>query len=106
MTITAPRRSLLWGFPSAEQQVAFLASFHGPTVTALQALGPDRGDVLRAELLEAARRFDVSEDETLVRGSTTWRSSSASRRGGGLLGLVAASPPYTAVHAKGNGTSR
>jgi hypothetical protein len=105
VTITAPRRSLLWRFPSAEQQVAFLAGFHGPTVTALQALGPDRGGALRAELLEAARRFDVSEDETLVRGSTTWRSSSASRRGCGLLGLVAASSPYTAIHAKGNGTS-
>ena len=32
------------------------ASFHGPTVTALQALGPDCGGALGAELLEAARR--------------------------------------------------
>jgi hypothetical protein len=104
--ITTPRRSLLWRFLSAEHQVAFLASFHGPTVTALRALGPGRGGALRAELLEAARRLDVSEDETLVRGSTTWRSSSASRRGGGLLGLVARSSPYTAIYAKGNGTSR
>jgi hypothetical protein len=106
VAITAPRRSLLSRFPSAEHQVAFLASFHGPTVMALQALGWDRGGALKADLLEAARRFDVSEDETLVRGSTTWRSSSASRRGCGLLGLVAASSPYTAIHAKGNGTSR
>ena len=67
MTITARRRSLLWRFPSAEHQVAFITSFHGPTVTALQALGPDRGGALRVELLEAARRFDVSEDETLAR---------------------------------------
>ena len=35
MAITAPRRSFLWRFPSAE-------------------------------LLEVARRFDVSEDDTLV----------------------------------------
>ncbi|HVD16143.1 MAG TPA: hypothetical protein VNK73_17070 [Actinomycetota bacterium] len=52
--------------PSAAHQVEFFASFHGPTVTALQALGTDRAGVLRAELLAAARRFDVSEDDTLV----------------------------------------
>jgi SAM-dependent methyltransferase len=66
VAITAPRRSLLWRFPSAEHQVAFLASFHGPTITALQALAPDRAGALKAELLEVARRFDVSEDDTLV----------------------------------------
>jgi len=66
VAITAPRRSLLWRFPSAEHQVEFFATFHGPTVTALQALGPDRACVLKAELLEVARRFDVSEDDTLV----------------------------------------
>ena len=66
VAITAPRRSFLWRFPSAEHQVAFLASFHVPTAEALQALEPDRADALTAELLEAARRFDVSEDDTLV----------------------------------------
>jgi SAM-dependent methyltransferase len=66
VAITAPRRSFLWRFPSAEHQVAFLASFHDPTVMALRALGPDRADALKAELLEVARRFDVSEDDTLV----------------------------------------
>jgi SAM-dependent methyltransferase len=66
VAITAPRRSFLWRFPSAEHQVAFLASFHGPTVKALQALGQGRAGALKAELLEVARRFDVSEDDTLV----------------------------------------
>ena len=66
VAITAPRRSFLWRFPSAGHQVAFLASFHAPTVMALGALGPDRADALKAELLEVARRFDVSEDDTLV----------------------------------------
>jgi SAM-dependent methyltransferase len=66
VAITAPRRSLLWRFPSAEHQVEFLAGFHGPTAEALRALGPDRSGALRAELLEVARRFDVSEDDTLV----------------------------------------
>jgi SAM-dependent methyltransferase len=65
LAITAPRHSFLWRFPSAEHQVAFLGSFHAPTVAALHALGPDRA-ALRAELLEVARRFDVSEDDTLV----------------------------------------
>jgi SAM-dependent methyltransferase len=66
VAITAPRRSFLWRFPSAEHQVAFLASFHDPTAEALQALEPDRADALKAELVEVARRFDVSEDDTLV----------------------------------------
>jgi SAM-dependent methyltransferase len=64
--VVAPRRSLLWRFPSAGHQVEFLARFHGPTAGALQALGPHRGGALKAELLEVARRFDVSEDDTLL----------------------------------------
>ena len=66
VAITAPRCSLLWRFPSAGHQVEFLGSFHGPTVEALRALGPDRAGALKAELLGVARRFDVSEDDTLV----------------------------------------
>ena len=66
VAITAPRRSFLWRFPSAEHQVEYFSSFHDPTVDALQALEPDRAAALRAELLEVARRFDVSEDDTLV----------------------------------------
>jgi SAM-dependent methyltransferase len=66
VAITAPRRSFLWRFPSAEHQVEYFGSFHDPTVKALEALGPDRAGALKAELLEVARRFDVSEDETLV----------------------------------------
>jgi SAM-dependent methyltransferase len=66
VAITAPRRSFLWRFPSAEHQVEFFANFHDPTVKALGALAPDRAGALKAELLEVARRFDVSEDDTLV----------------------------------------
>ena len=66
VAITAPRRSFLWRFPSAEHQVAYVGSFHAPTVKALGALAPDRAGALRAELLGLARRFDVSEDDTLV----------------------------------------
>ena len=66
VAITAPRRSFLWRFPSAEHQVAYLGAFSAPTAGALLALGPDRVLALKAELLELAGRFDVSEDETLV----------------------------------------
>jgi SAM-dependent methyltransferase len=66
VAITAPRRSFLWRFPSAEHQVAYFGAFHDPTAEALAALGPDRALALKAELLELAGRFDVSEDETLV----------------------------------------
>ena len=66
VAITAPRRSFLWRFPSAEHQVAYFGAFHDPTAEALLALGPDRALALRAELLQLAGRFDVSEDETLV----------------------------------------
>jgi hypothetical protein len=66
VAITAPRRSFLWRFPSAEHQVECLGSFHAPTVKALRSLEPDRADALKAELSAVARRFDVSEDDTQV----------------------------------------
>lgn len=65
-TTTAPRRSFLWRFPSVEHQVEFFSAFHRPTIEALQALGPEDGGALKAEMAELARRFGVSEDETLV----------------------------------------
>jgi SAM-dependent methyltransferase len=64
--ISAPRRSFLWRFPSAEHQAEFFATFYGPTSKALAALGADRAAGLKAEMVETARRFDVSDDDTLV----------------------------------------
>jgi SAM-dependent methyltransferase len=66
VAVTAPRCSFLWRFPSAEHQVEFFASFHDPTATALRALGPGRAGALKAELLDLARRFDVSEGDSMV----------------------------------------
>jgi SAM-dependent methyltransferase len=66
VAITAPRCSFLWRFPSAEHQVAYVGTCHDPTVNALRSLAPDRAGALRAELLELAGCFDVSEDDTLV----------------------------------------
>jgi hypothetical protein len=50
-----------------------------PAAPAGRRVDDDPETLARVERLEAAWRFDVSEDETLVRGSTTSRSSSASR---------------------------
>jgi SAM-dependent methyltransferase len=66
VSISAPRRSFLWRFPSAEHQAEFFATFYGPTSKALAALGGDRAAALKAEMVETARRFDVSDDDTLV----------------------------------------
>ena len=66
VTISAPRRSFLWRFPSAEHQTEFFATFYGPTFKALEALDSDRSHALRAEMLKLARRFDVADDDTLV----------------------------------------
>jgi SAM-dependent methyltransferase len=66
VTISAPRRTLLWRFPSAEHQAEFFASFYGPTNKALETLGPDRAAELKADMVEVARSFDDSDDDTLV----------------------------------------
>jgi hypothetical protein len=66
VAISAPRRTLLWRFPSPEHQVAFFGSFYGPTVKALEVLGPERAPALRADMLELANRFNAADDDTLV----------------------------------------
>jgi SAM-dependent methyltransferase len=66
VTISAPRRSFLWRFPSAEHQAEFFATFYGPTNRALATLGTDGAAELKAEMVATARRFDVSDDDTLV----------------------------------------
>ena len=66
VTVSAPRRSFLWRFPSAEHQVEFFATFYGPANRALASLATDGAADLKAEMLAAVRRFDVSDDGTLV----------------------------------------
>jgi len=61
-----PHRSLLWRWPSAEHQAEFFATFYGPTNKALAALGTDRAADLKADMVQVARSFDVSDDDTLV----------------------------------------
>jgi hypothetical protein len=52
--------------PSAEHQAELFATFYGPAHRALATLGACRGADLKADLLTAVRRFDVSDDDTLV----------------------------------------
>jgi SAM-dependent methyltransferase len=66
VTISAPRRTFLWRFPSAEHQAEFFATFYGPTNRALTTLGADRAADLKADMVEVARSFDASDDDTLV----------------------------------------
>jgi SAM-dependent methyltransferase len=66
VTISAPRRSFLWRFPSAEHQAKFFAAFYGPTNRALASLEADRAATLEAEMMETVKRFNVADDATLV----------------------------------------
>jgi SAM-dependent methyltransferase len=67
VSISAPRRTFRWRWPSAEHQAEFFAACYGPTNRALAALSTDQAAALKANMLKVARRFDVSEDgDTLV----------------------------------------
>jgi SAM-dependent methyltransferase len=66
VAISAPHRSFLWRFPSPEHQMEFFATFYGPAHKALAALDANRAAALKAEMLEAVRRFNVSGDATLI----------------------------------------
>ena len=66
VSISAPRRSFRWRFPSPEHQVDFFTTFYGPSHRAVTTLAPDRAASLRADMLDVVRRFDVSGDDTLV----------------------------------------
>jgi SAM-dependent methyltransferase len=66
VAISAPRRSFLWRFLSAEHQAEFFATFYGPANKALATLSVDRAAALRTEMVETAKNFDVSDDKTLV----------------------------------------
>ena len=62
------RPPLRWGSEQgpAEHQAEFFAAFYGPARRALTTLGAGRAADLKADMLAAVRRFDVSDDDTLV----------------------------------------
>jgi SAM-dependent methyltransferase len=66
VSISAPRRSFRWRWPSPEHQVEYFATFYGPTHKALAALSTDQAVALKADMVEVARSFDLFDDDTLV----------------------------------------
>ncbi len=52
--------------PVGRAPAEFFATFYGPTNKALATLGADHAADLKADMVEVARSFDVSDDDTLV----------------------------------------
>jgi SAM-dependent methyltransferase len=64
--IEAPQRTFRWRFPSPEYQVDFFTTNYGPAHRAATTLPADRAAELRADMLDVVKRFNESEDDTLV----------------------------------------
>src|SRR4051794_31058892 len=52
------RRTAVFRFRSAEENVDFFRTYYGPTLRAFEALDPGRREALRADLLALARTYD------------------------------------------------
>lgn len=57
-TITSHRRTAVFRFRSAEDNVDFFQTYYGPTLRAFAALESARRESLRSDLLTLARRYD------------------------------------------------
>lgn len=64
--VTALRRPLLLRYPSREFWVDYFAAHYGPILKAFETVGASGAPSLRADLIEALRTFDRSDDDTLV----------------------------------------
>jgi hypothetical protein len=52
------RRTAVFRFRSAEENVDFFRTYYGPTLRAFESLDPQGRDSLRNDLLALARRYD------------------------------------------------
>jgi len=57
-SITHYRRTAVFRFRSAEENVDFFRTYYGPTLRAFESLDPAARDSLRNDLLDLARRYD------------------------------------------------
>jgi ubiquinone/menaquinone biosynthesis C-methylase UbiE len=57
-SITSHRRTAVFRFRSAEENVDFFRTYYGPTLRAFESLEPSRRESLRNDLLALARRYD------------------------------------------------
>ena len=56
--MTSHRRTAVFRFRSAEENVDFFRTHYGPTLRAFEALDPARREALRDDLLALARKYD------------------------------------------------
>lgn len=56
--LTSHRRTAIFRFRSAEENVDFFRTYYGPTLRAFEALAPARQSALRSELIDLARQYD------------------------------------------------
>ena len=57
-SMTSHRRTAVFRFRSAEENVDFFRTYYGPTLRAFESLDPPRRESLRNDLLALARRYD------------------------------------------------
>src|SRR3954469_4254334 len=57
-SMTSQRRTAVFRFSSAEENVDFFRTYYGPTLRAFESLDPAGRDSLRDDLLALARRYD------------------------------------------------
>jgi len=57
-SMTSHRRTAVFRFRSAEENVDFFRTYYGPTLRAFESLDPPRREALRDDLLGLARRYD------------------------------------------------
>lgn len=57
-SMTSRRRTAVFRFRSAEENVDFFRTYYGPTLRAFESLDPPRREALRHDLLDLARRYD------------------------------------------------
>jgi ubiquinone/menaquinone biosynthesis C-methylase UbiE len=57
-SVTHHRRTAVFRFRSAEENVDFFRTYYGPTLRAFESLDPGPREALRNDLLDLARRYD------------------------------------------------
>jgi ubiquinone/menaquinone biosynthesis C-methylase UbiE len=57
-SMTSYRRTAVFRYRSAEENVDFFRTYYGPTLRAFESLDPKRGESLRDDLVALARRYD------------------------------------------------
>ena len=57
-SVASYRRTAIFRFRSAEENVDFFRTYYGPTLRAFEALPPQQRDELHRDMVELARRFD------------------------------------------------